>query len=241
MHRFYVTHKPAGNYIILDDGEQLHHAREVLRLKVGDEVAAFDIAGNEYLCTIEKIDKQQVSLDIKARKSTALKSVHLTIACAIPKQTRMDDIVDKLTQLGVDMIIPMETERVIVKLDNRKKTARQQHWQKIALSATQQSQRNTIPGIAPVTDISNILEHSQNYDLKLIPTLGGKKQYLRELLAEKKPHNIMVLIGPEGDFTPEEVARAQATGFIPVSLGEAVLRVDTAAITVASYINLALT
>ncbi|MDD4860253.1 MAG: 16S rRNA (uracil(1498)-N(3))-methyltransferase [Dehalococcoidales bacterium] len=241
MHRFYAAKPPSGNSVIIDDARQVHHIREVLRLKTGEAVAVFDGTGNEYLGTIEKTDKQQVCIGVTERKPAAVRPVRITIACAVPKQTRMDDIVDKLTQLGVDAIIPLETERVIVKLDERHKAAKLHRWQKIAQSATEQSQRGAIPLIEPVTAIGDVLRRAADYDLKLIPTLAGEKKHLRDILAESKPKNIIVLIGPEGDFTPEEVAQAQKAGFIPVSLGKSVLRVDTAAIAVASYISLAIT
>lgn len=241
MHRFFIEQKPVNNSILISDAEQLHHIREVLRLKIGDDITVFDGAGNEYLCAIQKLDKKQALLAIKERNLSVRKPVSVTIACAIPKQTRMDDIVDKLTQLGIDVIIPMETERVIVRLDEKKKAARLLHWRKIARSAAQQSQRSSIPLVEPVSSLRDVLTRSPDFDLKLIPTLAGEKKHLREVLADARPHSILVLIGPEGDFTPEEVELAQSEGFLPVSLGNNVLRVDTAAIGVASYFSLTLT
>lgn len=240
MHRFfYPSRNIVNGKIIISDKEEAHHIKDVLRLKLKDEVIAFDEHANEYLCAIERIS-QHVVLGIKSGilPSNKDKGVKITIACAIPKKAKMDDIVDKLTQLGVARIIPLLTERVVVKLDKHKKALRFERWKKIALSALKQSGRKTLPVIEPVTGIKELLSKAENYDLKLIPNLSGERQALREILGKKEAKNILALIGPEGDFTAEEVNLAQKAGFLPVTLGDIVLRVDTAAISIASFIKL---
>jgi 16S rRNA (uracil1498-N3)-methyltransferase len=164
----------------------------------------------------------------------------INIACAIPKKSKFDDIVDKLTQLGVDRIIPLKTERAVVKLSIQKGEARLQRWVKIALSAAQQSQRSILPQISPLTDFRELIKKSTGFNLKLIPTLEGERKTLKEALSPvlPLPANILILIGPEGDFSPKEIDLALKHNFIPVSLGSTVLRVETAAIAVASFINL---
>jgi len=239
MHRFFL---PSLNIskttIVLQDKEQVHHLKDVLRLKEKDNVIVFDSQGNEYACRIEKIS-DKVSLEIKnilpANQEAGIK---ITVACALPKKAKMDDIIDKLTQLGVYKIIPLITERVIVKLDRKKEEERVERYKRIALSAVKQSQRNTVPVIDRITDIGAILSAKEHFDLKLIPTLEGKKSSLKEIFTRHNPKSVLVLIGPEGDFTPQEVESAKNKGFIPVSLGENVLRVDTAAIAVVSFIKL---
>jgi 16S rRNA (uracil1498-N3)-methyltransferase len=162
----------------------------------------------------------------------------LTVACAVPKKCKIDDSIDKVTQLGVYRIIPLATERVIVKFEKNKEDSRLVRWRRIALSASQQSQRNSLPIVDPLTDIKVLLSNVRDFDLKLIPTLGGKRKDLSEVIVENKVKNILVLIGPEGDFTENEVSLAISSGCIPISLGDLVLRVDTAAIAVASFIKL---
>jgi 16S rRNA (uracil1498-N3)-methyltransferase len=152
----------------------------------------------------------------------------------------MDDIIDQLTQLGVTRIIPMTTERVVVKLDDARKAARLKRWRTIAQNAALQSQRNTLVLIEPVTGISNVISQSHDFDLKLIPNLEGKRKLIKDVLPVAGPKTIIALIGPEGDFTPGEVALALGAGFIAVSLGDTVLRVATAAVAVAAYIKFAL-
>jgi len=236
MHRFYID-RIQGEIVSLTDTEQLHHLKDVLRLKVNDGVSISDGEGNDYAGVITGIDKRQVEIKVKQVRSANKTSIKLTVACAIPKGSRMDEVIDYLTQLGVECIIPMRTERTVVKLDSAKTEARLKRWQKIAQSAAQQSQRSRIPVIESVARFEDVILSSQDYDLKLIPNLSGERKPIREVVAETRPKDVIVLVGPEGDFTAEEVGLALSQGFIAVSLGDTVLRVATAAIAVAAYIK----
>ncbi|MBI4707894.1 MAG: 16S rRNA (uracil(1498)-N(3))-methyltransferase [Candidatus Omnitrophica bacterium] len=240
MNKFFV---PAQNIsqdkISVLNSDQIHHLQVVLRLKPGEVVGVFDGAGNEYMATIDKISARSVDLTVLEKSSASnINKICVTIACAIPKKTSMDDIIDKLTQLGADRVIPMITERVIVRLDQQKAILRKKRWDKISLNASQQSQRLNLMAIDPLKDISEVLSEAGGFDLKLIPTILGERKEIKEVLAQTQARKILVLIGPEGDFTPEEVSAAVKSGFVPVSLGETVLRVDTAAIVVAGFIKL---
>jgi len=241
MHRLYCpSQNISDNKIIIDNKEQVHHAKNVLRLAINEEVVIFDDKGDEYHSILEKSLPKTMVFKIKDKENFILiaKKVKITVACAMPKGSRMDEIIDKLTQLGVERIIPLETERVIVKLDKHKKILRQERWKKIALNASLQSQRNTLPVVEPIENIEEVLSKSIDYDLKLIPTLIGERETLKEVLVKNKAKNILILIGPEGDFTPEEIDLVKKAGFIPVSLGHLVLRVETAATAVTSFIKL---
>jgi 16S rRNA (uracil1498-N3)-methyltransferase len=239
MHRFLV-HEILGNSAVLTDVGQLHHIRDVLRLKINDVVILFDNKGHEYQAAITSIDKKQVKFRVGQTNAVHTGNIGLTIACAIPKGSHMDDIIDSLTQLGVERIIPMRTERVVVKLDDVKSETRLKRWVKIAQNAARQCQRSSIPEITPVTDIKQAIANSQNFVLKLIPHLVGERQSLKEVFNIIRPKSVIVLIGPEGDFTSTEVELALHNGFIPVSLGDTTLRVATAAVAVAAYIRFAL-
>lgn len=236
MHRFFID-QIEGETATLTDTEQLHHLKDVLRLKVNDAVSVSDAAGNDYTGVITGISKKQAEIKVKKVKSANKKSIKLTVACAIPKGTRMDGVIDHLTQLGVERIIPMQTERVVVKLDEAKAESRLKRWQKIAQSAAQQSQQSKITIIDPVTRFEDVILSAQDYDLKLIPNLTGERRLIKDIIATSRPKNIIVLIGPEGDFTPEEMTLALNNGFVALSLGDTVLRVATAAIAVAAYIQ----
>jgi len=241
MNRFFVEKiSPKDKFIILRDHSQLHHLRDVLRVRPPEQVAVFDGSGNEYIAVATEIRPDAAKLEVKQRRQAREQGVKITVACAIPKKVKMDDIVDKLTQLGVQRLIPLQTERVIVRLDKQKKLERLLRWQKIALSASKQSQRSRLPEIDPITEFKDAVLAGSSFDLKLIPTLEGRRKSLKELFSgsSTKIEKVMLLIGPEGDFTPGEVAFAKEAGFLPVSLGPRVLRVDTAAIAAVSFIKL---
>lgn len=237
MHSFYLPERVTGKTASISDNGQLHHLRDVLHLKAGDGVLVFDNEGDEYSAIIMEIDRRQALLRIGARKSPPFRKLKLAIACAVPKLSRMDEIIDNLTQLGSDIIIPLITERVVVRLAGTEES-RLERWRTIARNTSEQSHRSRLPFISPLKGLSEVLAESKDYQFKLVPTLIGERKTLNEVLAGSKPASVFVLIGPEGDFTPQEIRQALDAGFIPVSLGDTVLRVETAAIAAASYIEL---
>jgi 16S rRNA (uracil1498-N3)-methyltransferase len=232
---------PEDGYIVLSEAGQLHHLKNVLRVKPLERVVVFDGSGMEYVTVVKDVRRDTVKLEVKDKKpSLKPAGISLTLACAIPKKAKMDDIVDKLTQLGVECIIPLETERVVVSLNEEKKSGRLKRWNKIVLNALEQSRRGVFTRVLPVTTFKEVVSSSGKFDLKLIPTLDGERKGIRYVLEEagREARSALVLIGPEGDFSPQEVLLAKKAGFIPVSLGPHVLRVDTAAIAVAGFIRL---
>lgn len=241
MHRFLVDKISATDKVVtLNDLNQLHHLRDVLRIKLNEKVAVFDRLGNEYLAQVAEINSANVKFQLKAQRPSNDLEIQITVACAIPKNVKMDDIIDKLTQLGVASIIPLLSQRVVVKLDASKKMQRLERWEKIALTAVKQSQRSKFVQIKPVMDFNELIAKEQDYDLKLIPTLEMERKTLKSIFSQlpQQPKKVILLIGPEGDFTEQEIALAKAAGFLPVSLGQQVLRVDTAAVAVVSFIKL---
>jgi 16S rRNA (uracil1498-N3)-methyltransferase len=239
-HSFYLSYKISGNTAVIQDAESLHHLRDVLRLKPGDDVSLFDSEGNKYAGLIVSQDQKQAVVNITGCREALLRKHKIIFACAIPKKSLMDEIVDRLTQLGVDAIIPLETERVIVKLEENR-LSRLARWKKIARSAAEQSQRNSLPEIPGILSFKEVLALAGDADLKLIPTLSGVRVTLRNALNGPEFKDVLVLIGPEGDFTDSELDQALAAGFVPVSLGDSVLRSETASMAVASYLLFTIT
>ncbi len=242
MARLYYPGKLAKNkQIIIDELQQVHYVCDVLRVKAGDEIFLFDGRGNEYCAQIQELSRKKVGLSIKTEvKTKTVSAVSLTIACALPKQrSRFDDLIDKLAQLGVDEIIPMITQRVIVRWNDSQRQRHSERWNKIAQGACIQSGRNKLPIIVPIETIEQVLARGTSYKLKLIPVLQEReRKSLSDIIAGGAPKSVLVLIGPEGDFTSLEVAQAKQNGFIPACLGDLVLRVDTAAIAVAAFFQL---
>ncbi|MDD5566140.1 MAG: RsmE family RNA methyltransferase [Candidatus Omnitrophica bacterium] len=238
MHSFFCpSQNISKRKAVITDANQLHHMRNVLRLKEQEVVLICDEKQNRYRAAIGKVSPSFIDLIIleKLVFNEAM-SIAVTIACAIPKGPRMEAIVDSLVQLGVSRIVPLLTERVIVKLDDKKKMSRVLRWRKIATQACQQSKRSSPAIIDTIKELKFFLNEPQSFDLRLIPTLGKNQASIPEIVKKGSFKDVVVLIGPEGDFSPNEVALAQSFGFIPVSLGRLVLRVDTAAIALAGYL-----
>ncbi len=240
MQRFFVSSKDRqGDKLILDDLKIIHHARDVLRLKAGEILTVIDQKGTLFECRIEELSERAVLKIIKEIPSGNEDKIRISIACAIPKRNKMDDIVDKLTQLGVEEIIPFFSERVVVMMDKKKRRLRWERWRKIAESASQQSQRTRIPIIEEPCDFKQVLKKADDFKLKLIAAVPAeKKDSLKRRLDHSGRESLMLLIGPEGDFTPGEIELAKKNGFLPVSLGDTVLRVETAVIAAVSFLRL---
>jgi 16S rRNA (uracil1498-N3)-methyltransferase len=237
MQRFYLPAQVEQRTLVLSDPERVHHLKDVLRLRAGDEIEVFNGLGQVSLCQIRSLAKNAVLLEVVSQQTLSRRGPTIAIGCAVPKNVRMDDVVDKLSQLGVSLLAPLKTQRVVLSLENVE--AKLARWRRIAQSAAEQSRRPTLLEISDILELEGFFKLSQNYELKLIPTLEGKRSGLKQTLETRKaPASVAVLIGPEGDFTPDEVELALARGFTSVTLGDQVLRVDTAAIAVAGFLQI---
>ncbi len=238
MHRIFAEQKDIFKSFQINNKKELHHAVNVLRLKINDKILAFDGKGNEILGSIQEISKEAITINPEAAvKKSEENLFSISLACALPKRAKFDFIIEKATELGVATIIPLITQRTEVHLSKERQVAKLKHWHNISVSAAKQSQRTTIPKITEVKTFKEVLKSLKGFDLALLPCLSGNRRPLKEILAEKRPKKILVFIGPEGDFTANEVDLAIRAGANLVTLGKTVLRVDTAAIFVISAIN----
>jgi len=242
MHnRFYSLPETIINkQILITEKKKIHHIVKVLRFGVGDNLIVFDGKGNQYKSSIKKIEKNQIELDIDAKSKTSKSPITITLACAIPKKAKFDFIVEKCTELGVDKIIPMKTDRTEVSLDKERISLRLIRWRKISIKASEQSQRSFIPQIDELKSFKETVSGIKSYDLAIVPALQGNRSNIADLLNSFQGRNVIVFIGPEGDFTPEEVELAKNLGCKLVSLGDGVLKVDTAAIYTVAILNYSL-
>ena len=237
MYRFYCSPQNIScRQIDILDKNELHHLKDVLRLKYQDKVTVLDGNGREFFCEIKHLDKNCAKLNIVERH-TFMRDFKLTVACALPKKSKIDSIVEKLTEIGVEKIILLKTERTEVNLkDSTRKIAR---LTKIAESALKQSGNLFLPQIS-LLNFKDLLKLKKggDYDLAIMPNLAGNTQNIKDVLEKKSAKNILVAVGPEGDFSENEIGIAEQVGFISVNLGNTVLRVDTAAIVVAGFMKL---
>ncbi len=224
--------------IVILDPCQIHHLSSVRRLKKGDRVVVFDGESQEYECVIDSIAKDKAELSVvKTRKAVPVK-LDLTLACALPKKVKMDYIIEKTVELGVDRIIPIKTERTIVEYSPEKAKEKLKRWQAIAIEASKQCGRIKLPQIEPISEFSKVASQVKNYELAVIPHLGSGNKSLKEIFHDFRLSSIIIFIGPEGDFSPREIKLAKENGCIGASLGDLVLKVDTAAISVIAFSRL---
>ncbi|MGI6224640.1 MAG: 16S rRNA (uracil(1498)-N(3))-methyltransferase [Peptococcales bacterium] len=230
MRRFFVNPEDITNEKVYIKDDDAHHLSQVLRLKEGEQIIVFAGTGVEYLVEINDISTGLVIGDILGVTSSQRDShVNVTLVQGIPKGDKMDLIVQKCTEVGIARIIPVLTERTVVKLDKDKQKKRQDRWQKIAQEASKQCQRATVPQIE---DICTWPQYFAKNDL-LGPTLVlwenessyGLKAFLKE---NTELEHITLVIGPEGGLSRQEVKQLLARGASTVTLGPRILRTETA-------------
>ncbi len=236
--RFFISPGQASGPSIVITGEDVRHIATVLRMKPGEELLLCDGQGTEYFAKITKIERSEITTQIMKQSRQERRYPRITLAQGLPKSDKMDLIVQKATELGVASVIPIVTERTVLKLkDEEKRVAR---WQKICREAAMQSNRPDIPNVEPVVSFKDFFQapHPEPA-LLLFPWEEGTEPVKKVLGNHSGVKHIVVLIGPEGGFSPTEAALAQEKGFHQVSLGPNILRTETAAIAVLSMIRYA--
>jgi 16S rRNA (uracil1498-N3)-methyltransferase len=228
--------------IVLSEGES-HHLVAANRAEAGDTVVAFDGRGSEWICELVDADKRAARLKVRFAQKAKPLPWRITLGQALPLGGAMDSIVRKATEIGVSMIVPLESERTQVHLEGDRTDKKIGKWQAAALEAAKQCGNPWLPVIGPVAPAAAFMESAKGYDLKLIASLHPGAKSLKVVLAQfrasngRSPANVLWLVGPEGDFTPAELTRSNASGFEPISLGPLVLRCETAAIYALSVLS----
>ena len=237
--RFYVSPEfifKDKNVIEVRDKKELHHIRDVMRLTRDTGVTIFDGLGMEYSGKIKDIRRDLIVVEIeKALRVNIDKPFHVTLYQAIAKKNNMDFIIEKAVELGVDAIGPIITERTIPDI-KKKADKKRDRWQRIARAASKQCGRTTLPDVGEVKDLQAALSESKKSDIRIFAAMDKDAMPLRHVL-RPDAKTISVFVGPEGDFSPEEISMARERGCNISSLGSLVLRVETAAIYVLSCIN----
>ena len=238
MHRFYIA-PPAWNPAALQlDETEVHHALSVLRLKAGDRVVVFDGRGQEATAEIAAGGtKKSLPLRVVHTAKTPPLPCRIVLAQAVPKGKNMDLIIQKATELGAAEIAPLLSERTVVRVEDEggEAEAKREKWQTVAIEAAKQCGQNWLPTVGVAKSPKEFLaERAKDFDLLWIASLQPDAKHPRAWLAEfpagAPPKSALVLVGPEGDFTPAEIAMAKAAGCRPITLGPIVLRTETAAI-----------
>ena len=235
--RFFISPDQISGSRISISGEDVRHIAAVLRMKSGELLVLCDGQGVEYTVKIVEVGRTVIMTDIVGSSKREPLYPRVVLGQGLPKATKMDFIVQKATELGVSSIVPLVTERTIVKLrDAQKRTAR---WQKICRKAAMQSNRADIPQIVPIATFRDFILASDYVPLtlNLLPWEEGTQPIKDVLRKHQNVKKIIVLIGPEGGFSAAEAEMATANKFNLVSLGPNILRTETASVAVLSVIG----
>ncbi|HEV2392334.1 MAG TPA: RsmE family RNA methyltransferase [Verrucomicrobiae bacterium] len=243
MHRFYLPpHTCRGPVLFLTGGEA-HHAQHVLRVEPEEEVLVLDGAGQECLCGVEAVAKEQLKLKVLERRSSPPPPFQITLVQALPKGKIIEAIIAKATELGAWRLVPLLTERVVTHLDAAEAARKALKWQAIAVEALKQCGSPWLPRIETPVTPAQFLERKEACELPLMGSLQKGSKHPREYFRQFQQNNgrnpvcVSVWIGPEGDFTRDEMDLIIRAGALPISLGPLVLRVETAAIYCLSILN----
>lgn len=236
MYNFFVddNNRVGDKYFIT--GGDYNHIKNVLRMKVGDRFLISD-GGLGNLCEIESIDGETVTVGVvEENYKNAELPIRIYLFQGLPKADKTELIIQKSVELGVYGIIPVEMKRCVVRLDEKKKRSKLARWQAISESAAKQSKRSIIPEIHEVVSFRKAIKIAKELDLVLVPYENEKGMAAtREALGEiKSGSSVGIFIGPEGGFEREEIEIAESEGMRLISLGERILRTETAAITAVS-------
>jgi len=229
MRRLLVEQLAPGPVRLPDD--QAHHARDVLRMREGDEVELFTAAGQSARATLTSVAPGEVIADVGEVTDASPAAVQLIVASAIPKAARADWMIEKLSELGVHRFIPLITDRSVVHPEGKGKL---QRWERLAAESAKQSGRPGVMRIAPLTPAREVIANVPAETTILPLCTGPDAQPFSSILP--LPSSILVLIGPEGDWSDGELRLFADRHLTPITLGATILRVETAAIAAAAIV-----
>jgi len=235
MPRFYVpTPLEIGATLALP--EPVAHHIQVLRLALGSPITLFNGAGGEYTCTIASVEKKRVSVDIKTfSPREAELSYAITLAQALPEASKLDWIIEKAVELGAAVIQPLSSQRCVVRLNADRAEKKQAHWQAVIVSAAEQSGRNRLPHLAPLTTLNEWLGQQDLHKRILLSPRG--EDSLSDWARHQPAQSVALLIGPEGGFTVAEENTACEQGALMLSMGARILRTETAGLAALAALN----
>ena len=238
MHRFFISPEKWNLGALTLAGAEAHHARDVLRMRAGEKLALFNGQGREITAEILDLGSDEILLRKLHEAETPPLQCRIVLGQAIPKGKNMDIIVQKAVEIGAAEIASIISDRTIVQVDSESAAQKQSKWQQIAIEAAKQCGQNWLPQVHAPRKLSEFLSvvPEKSFDLQLIGSLQPGAQHLKKVLADyssehqHRPRSVLMLIGPEGDFTPAELGLAHRHGCHPITLGPIILRVETAAI-----------
>lgn len=238
MHRFFVNSEEIQDQIIVLRGENYKHIKTVLRLEVNNEITVCDGLGCDYLCRIYNIGSNLLTVEILQKYANAAEpNLKITLFQALPKLDKMDFVIEKAVELGVYCIVPITTERTIVKTNDEREQKKLKRWNTLSEAAAKQSGRGYIPSILNIHNFTNALSYASKLSKSVIAYEKEQSCTLKHSLTNFSGESLGLFIGSEGGFSEDELKKAKKIGVEPITLGKRILRTETAALATISMIN----
>ena len=239
--RFFVDTPLAPNTTVTLDESVTRHIH-VLRLAAGDDICLFDGSGYEFRARLDAINKRDATASlVDATQPDTEARYAITLAQGIAGGDKMDWLIEKAVELGVNAVAPLQTERGVVRLSGERAVKRVQHWQALVQAACEQCGRARVPVVAPVATLREWLATAKSTDAPrvLLSPRGAQSltQWAVQSLTRIVGSGIVLLIGPEGGLSPDEEALAESAGFLPLTLGRRILRTESAALVAVSALH----
>lgn len=239
MYQFFVSPENIQGKRVVISGKDVNHIKNVLRMKPGEEINVSNGEdGREYRCMIEELGDEIICKLMFIKEDAVELPSKIYLFQGLPKSDKMELVIQKAVELGVYEIIPVSMKRSIVKLDDKKAQSRVARWQEIAKAAAKQSKRAIVPNVHEIIGFKEAIDYAEELEVKLIPyEMAEGMSRTRELISGIKPgQSVGFIIGPEGGIDEEELEKAIAGGFEPITLGKRILRTETAGLTVLSIL-----
>ncbi len=240
MRHFYVDPAAVTKPLVILKGSEAHHIKNVLRLKREDPIKLIDGTGNEYEAVIKVLDTEKVELEIRHEfHPSATAGARILVAQAFLKEKKMDDLVRKLSELGMAGWVPFFSQRSIARPAKDRLVGRTNRWKRIAAEAVKQCRRSDLLQIYEALSFKEVLQFSQTCDLKIVFWENETVPLNRDPGSKGQVplKKIMLMLGPEGGFTEQEIELARQGGFAVAALGPRILRAETATLAASTLIQ----
>ena len=231
MFRYFCTENNIKNNNVTVEGGDAKHLKTILRAQTGDKISVVT-ESKEYIAEIKAVNKDEIICTLVEETMTDNETkINITLCQGIPKQTKMETIIQQNVELGVKCFIPLITERTVVKLNEKNREQKKlDRWQKIAKESAKQSKRSIIPQVSDIMTVRELIEKLRNEEAEIIvPYELEEVRLINEVLKEPK-QNYYIIIGPEGGFDIKEIEMLQEIGAHVVTLGKRILRTETAGV-----------
>jgi 16S rRNA (uracil1498-N3)-methyltransferase len=236
MRRFFQSAGPGSDGSLVLDGDEAHHAAQVIRLRVGERAVVLDGRGGEYVCSVVSVTRREVRLQVEQMIQHQPPACRVRLVQAVTKGKSFEVILQKAVELGAAEILPLLSERVVARPAGNEFLDKQAKWQQVTVEAIKQCGAAWLPRVLPPASVTDALELDASTELVIVAALNAETVHPRTVFESfiaqqgRMPRTISAWIGPEGDFTPEELKLLLQAGAKPVSLGPNVLRSETAAL-----------